>query len=177
MTSIYRKRHFNSHELTLFPLRDFKSMTWGLCVMNIFPALPQTNRRLNIASSFLPWHVPPSIFMTFSVPSLCISRLSFICRDVDNGADMRAEPGRPCLWDSCLHTGRAAAAGCHFQRPPGTPSPRWHGRMRSRVDATVRAAAFHLCNQSHQVTHRAAALPGKCPHIENGPTMFFFCCH
>lgn len=98
-------------------------MTWGLCVVNIFPALPQTNRRLTIASSFLPWHVPPSIFMTFSMPSLCIGHLSFICRDVDNGADIRAEPGRPCLWDSCLHTGRAAAAGCHFQRPPGTPSP------------------------------------------------------
>lgn len=56
--------------------------------------------------------------MTFSVPRLCISRLSFMCRDADNGADMGAEPGRPCLCDSCLHTGRAAAAGCHSQRSP-----------------------------------------------------------
>lgn len=53
-------------------------------------------------------------------------------------------------------------------------APRWHERMRSRGDATVHVAAFHLCSQSHQVAHRAAALPGKSPRIENGPAVFFF---
>lgn len=73
-------------------------------VLDILPALPQTDQRLIRAPSFFPWHPLTSKFTTFS------SSFIYIYRDADNCADMHAKPGQPCLCDGCLHSGRAAAA-------------------------------------------------------------------